>query len=144
MMFTWYIYDDGERERAGVWFAEDAAAFLASVGRDGWTITHARNGPTVWTEGKEDAPAAESYDAAAATMHARADGYPAPKPPRMCDGCGKSVIPSQHCTDDEVCCGTDDPGFFLCARASCVERRPDGIEARRAFYTRQRKKNERT
>ena len=35
-----------------------------------------------------------------------------------CDACGKPIH-GEYATDDEVCCGTDCPGFFLCGRKTC-------------------------
>jgi hypothetical protein len=35
-----------------------------------------------------------------------------------CDACGKPIH-GDYSTDDEVCAGTDCPGFFLCQRKSC-------------------------
>ena len=58
-----------------------------------------------------------------------------------CDACGKPVG-EDYCTDDEVCGSTDGPGFYLCTRARCAKRRDAlDVEARRAFYTEQRKAN---
>lgn len=53
-----------------------------------------------------------------------------------CDFCGKPVG-TEYFTDDEaVIQGTDGPGFFLCGRARCVNKREAlDAEARRAAYT---------
>lgn len=51
-----------------------------------------------------------------------------------CDGCGKPAGTAWF-TDEEVCGGSDGPGFYLCDRSACVARR-DGlaVEQRRALY----------
>lgn len=52
-----------------------------------------------------------------------------------CDGCNRPVG-TDHCTDSEVCGGTDGPGFFLCDRKSCAKKLDGlGVEARRTVYT---------
>lgn len=51
-----------------------------------------------------------------------------------CDGCGKPVG-TDYFTDDEVCQGSDGPGFFLCDRKECaksLEGLP--VAERRALY----------
>lgn len=52
-----------------------------------------------------------------------------------CDACNKPTG-VDYFTDDEVCGGSDGPGFYLCARKGCEKRR-DALEvdARRALYT---------
>lgn len=43
-----------------------------------------------------------------------------------CDQCGKTCGDAQngdYCTDDEVCGSSDGPGFFLCNRVRCVQKR---------------------
>jgi len=56
----------------------------------------------------------------------------------QCDGCNKPVGTNYY-TDDEVCQGSDGPGFFLCDRARCLKQRDlDDVEARRRLYTEQR------
>jgi hypothetical protein len=58
-----------------------------------------------------------------------------------CDCCGKGTG-RDYCTDDEVCGGTDGPGFFLCARARCRAKVEGlGVEERRVLYTAQRAAN---
>lgn len=64
----------------------------------------------------------------------------------MCDFCGKSCA-AQHFTDDRLRPGSDDPGFYLCGRSSCVRARErleaeQGFEALAQRYIEQRKKNE--
>jgi hypothetical protein len=69
----------------------------------------------------------------------------------LCDACGdgyNAVV--KHVTDDEVCGGTDGPGFYLCGEAKCeASDWWDGngacslsVEGRRAFYTAQRAEND--
>ena len=58
-----------------------------------------------------------------------------------CDACGKPTNEAHRATDDEVCQGSDDPGFFLCDRKRCQAKIPDGLEARRAYYNAQRALN---
>lgn len=61
----------------------------------------------------------------------------------LCDACGKSVADGEHATDDEVCGGSDGPGFILCGRRECGSRiGQTSVKARRAIYTRQRAANE--
>jgi hypothetical protein len=67
-----------------------------------------------------------------------ADGRYETKTP--CDACGKPVT-GAHLTDDEVCGGSDGPGFYLCSRKRCAAKIPDGLEDRRAYYTAQRECN---
>lgn len=55
-----------------------------------------------------------------------------------CDACGGPVA-SDYMTDDEVCGGSDGPGFFLCNRSSCRSARNAlSVEARRAVYVARR------
>lgn len=59
-----------------------------------------------------------------------------------CDACGKPVGTNYY-TDDEVCGGSDGPGFYLCDRKRCMSKRDlPTVEARRALYTAQREANE--
>jgi hypothetical protein len=54
-----------------------------------------------------------------------------------CDSCGKPVG-TDYLTDDEVCDGSDGPGFFLCERKRCEKlpgRASADVEVRRAHYT---------
>lgn len=67
------------------------------------------------------------------------DGRYSSKP--ACDACGKPCT-GEHFTDDEVCGGSDGPGFYLCGRVRCIAKRPDGLEDRRTYYTAQRARNE--
>lgn len=61
-----------------------------------------------------------------------------------CDYCGKSIGRDaagaiNHYTDDDVCGGSDGPGFMLCGRVRCCrEREALSVEERRAAYTRRR------
>ena len=55
-----------------------------------------------------------------------------------CDGCGKPTG-RDYFTDDEVCGGSDGPGFYLCGRKRCCAKREHlSVEARRELYTRVR------
>lgn len=58
----------------------------------------------------------------------------------LCDGCGKPVT-GEHCTDDEICQGSDGPGFYLCTRKRCQDAIPEGASERQAHYTAQRERN---
>ena len=61
---------------------------------------------------------------------------------RPCDCCGKPVGTEPLC-DEEVCGANDGPGFYLCERSRCSNKRDSlDVEARRALYTAQRAKNE--
>jgi hypothetical protein len=59
-----------------------------------------------------------------------------------CDACGKPTNEATRATDDEVCGGSDGPGFYLCDRKRCQAKVPDGVEERRAYYTAQRALND--
>lgn len=60
-----------------------------------------------------------------------------------CDACGKPCNEATRMTDDEVCGGTDGPGFYLCDRKRCVARYTDlGVEARRQLFATQRAIND--
>lgn len=59
-----------------------------------------------------------------------------------CDACGKPTNEATRATDDEVCQGTDNPGFYLCDRKRCHAKIPDGLEERRAYYNAQRALND--
>lgn len=60
-----------------------------------------------------------------------------------CDGCGKPCNEATRMTDDEVCDGSDGPGFFLCDRKRCMARYADlPVEARRDLFTAQRAIND--
>jgi hypothetical protein len=53
----------------------------------------------------------------------------------ICDCCAKAVDDNDYITDDEVCQGSDDPGFFLCSDPDCLASR-EGLsvmERRRLF-----------
>lgn len=41
-----------------------------------------------------------------------------------CDCCGKPTNEALRYTDDEVCQGSDGPGFYLCHRKRCPHNRP--------------------
>lgn len=60
-----------------------------------------------------------------------------------CDGCGKSCGYPNHGTDDEVCQGSDGPGFFLCSREKCAASEWQDLPPaeRLKLYTAQRAKN---
>ena len=58
-----------------------------------------------------------------------------------CDGCGKPVG-TNYFTDEDVCGGGDGPGFYLCDRVRCCQRRDLDVEGRRALYTAQRAIND--
>ena len=52
-----------------------------------------------------------------------------------CDSCGRPTG-DNYFTDEEVCGGSDGPGFYLCGRKSCAKQHEGlGIEQRRALYT---------
>lgn len=60
-----------------------------------------------------------------------------------CDCCGKPTNEAERYTDDEVCGGTDGPGFFICHRKRCATKRDAlTLEQRRELYTTQRAKND--
>lgn len=60
----------------------------------------------------------------------------------LCDACGKPVG-TEYLTDDEVCGGGDGPGFFLCSRVRCCNKRdPLTVDQRRALYTERRALNQ--
>lgn len=56
-----------------------------------------------------------------------------------CDACGQP-LEGVHITDDEVCHGTDRPGYFLCGRAKCPATRAYAagysVHVRAAMYVR--------
>jgi hypothetical protein len=59
----------------------------------------------------------------------------------LCDICGKGTG-ADYCTDDEVCQGSDGPGFYLCTRKRCGSKIEGlSIEQRREIYTKQRAAN---
>jgi hypothetical protein len=59
-----------------------------------------------------------------------------------CDGCGKPVG-TAFFTDEEVCGGSDGPGFYLCERKRCVAKLEKlDVEQRRAIFTEQREQND--
>lgn len=59
-----------------------------------------------------------------------------------CDACGKPTNEATRATDDEVCGGSDAPGFYLCDRKRCGARIPADAEERRAYYAAQRALND--
>lgn len=65
----WSVRFNGEL-RASVLYAEDAAILVAGIG-DGAVITCGNSREVLWEEGKEEQPAAESYDFVAETVEAR-------------------------------------------------------------------------
>lgn len=68
----WKIYDDKGDYQAAVKEAEAAACLVSFYGL-GATIRRGHNSrDIVWTEGREEVDAAESYDTVAATIHRRA------------------------------------------------------------------------
>jgi len=52
-----------------------------------------------------------------------------------CDACNKPTNEAERYTDDEVCQGSDGPGFFLCHRKRCITKRDLPLEERRTLYT---------
>lgn len=60
-----------------------------------------------------------------------------------CDACGKSTNEAERYTDDEVCNGSDAPGFYLCHRKRCAARYVDlPVESRRTMFNAQRAIND--
>lgn len=60
-----------------------------------------------------------------------------------CDCCGKATNEAERYTDDEVCAGTDGPGFYLCHRKRCIAKRDLlDLAARTTLYTAQRAAND--
>lgn len=58
----------------------------------------------------------------------------------ICEACG-AIVGADYCTDEEVCGGTDAPGFFLCDRDACSEKRNAlNVNERRALYAEGRRK----
>lgn len=52
----------------------------------------------------------------------------------LCDCCNKPVG-TAYFTDEEVCEGTDGPGFYICERKRCEKMREGlSVEERRALY----------
>ena len=69
---------------------------------------------------------------------ARAGRY---RPSMLCDACGQPVG-ERYYSDEEVCGGSDGPGFYLCRRTRCrTQREVMTAEERRALYAAQRAKN---
>lgn len=66
------VYNSVGEYEAACKSPEAAAAIIAGIGYDGWTI---RDGHSfkhvVWTEGAEELPASESFDTVAATIYGR-------------------------------------------------------------------------
>lgn len=62
----------------------------------------------------------------------------------LCDGCGRSSNYPNHMTDDEVCCGSDGPGFLLCGQPDCAAQGWGDlpVNQRRKLYAAQRTRNE--
>ncbi len=57
-----------------------------------------------------------------------------------CDGCGKPVGTNYY-TDEEVCGGTDGPGFYVCDRKRCVKALASlNVEQRRGVYENMRQR----
>jgi hypothetical protein len=89
------IYDSKGDYRAACKLAEDAACLVAFLG-DGATIRAGHGVKNiVWREGREDCPAAESYDHVAKTARLRIrqwqiENYTKTygRPPQMCASCG--------------------------------------------------------
>lgn len=53
----------------------------------------------------------------------------------LCDGCNKPVGTNYY-TDDDVCGGSDGPGFFMCERKRCAAKLEGlTVEQREAIYT---------
>lgn len=59
-----------------------------------------------------------------------------------CDACGKPTNEAERYTDDEVCQGSDGPGFFLCHRKRCIAARDLPLKQRRSLYTAMRAAND--
>lgn len=64
-----------------------------------------------------------------------------------CDSCGKPCAgrgdDCGYMTDDDVCQGSDAPGFHLCYRKRCAKRYESlKVDQRRALFTRQRAENQ--
>ena len=66
----WKVYDAHGHYQAACKDVEMAAAIIAAVGGDGWTI-RLRHRLLLWTEGKESIRAGESYDTVARITHER-------------------------------------------------------------------------
>jgi hypothetical protein len=60
-MFIFHVHNPSGTHVASCEHAEDAAAIVNLYG-DGATIRFMQGGHALWTEGKEDMPAGESYD----------------------------------------------------------------------------------
>ncbi len=55
---------------------------------------------------------------------------------QLCDSCGKPIH-GDHLTDDEVCVGSDGPGFYLCNRTRCQTSYEDlTVDQRRVLFVR--------
>jgi len=74
--------------------------------------------------------------------HARRDRRGKYENSPRCDCCGKPVGTAYY-TDDDVCGSTDGPGFYICDRKRCADKRAEmSVDERRTLYTSQRKANE--
>jgi hypothetical protein len=58
----------------------------------------------------------------------------------LCDACNKPTndVLGWY-TDDEVCQGSDGPGFYLCHRVACGKRRDLPLEERKELYASMRR-----
>lgn len=113
-------------------------AYLASgwdITPDRWTARQTREalaGHMPQWEDEDGSPGRAIY--ADGTKQPARDSY-------LCDACGVEIANGEHCTDEEVCGGSDDPGFFLCE--TCITKHADlAVEARREIYTAQREAND--
>lgn len=66
---NWHIFNDQGEHVATCKYAEDAAAFVSITG-NGATVKSVYD-EVLWTEGKENHSAGESYDGTASILHAR-------------------------------------------------------------------------
>lgn len=69
----WKVYNADKDYRAACKGVEEAAVLVAFLG-DGATI-RCDHSIILWTEGREDQPAGESYDHVAGVVHARLDAH---------------------------------------------------------------------
>lgn len=69
----WKVYNAEKKYRAACKDVEEAAVLVAFLG-DGATI-RCDHCLVLWTEGKEDQPAAESYDHVTSTVHHRLSAH---------------------------------------------------------------------
>ena len=66
--------------------------------------------------------------------HTDKDRHGRYKATAKCDGCNKPVG-TNYFTDEDVCGGSDGPGFYLCDRKRCIAARCKlSVEEKRARY----------